>query len=209
MYQAVLRLAYGIAALGATCTSALAQDKVSHLELGTTLYGTKLHSDSNKNSWSFGVGIGARFAKTAQFSWASDIALQKYKGNLYDTNSLILKLGIEYNWFAYNGYREQERWSPYIGLGLGGLYAWETRGTLSPFLYTSAGIKFRLNPRSSFQIAYTWHYATSDRLDALGANPQLGQPIGLASSALRHGDALSTLSLSLFWRIGKDNINCN
>lgn len=209
MYKGALSFACGVIALGATYTPASAQNKVSHLELGTTFYGTKLHGDSDKNKWSLGIGIGARLAKTSQLSWAGDIALQRYQGDLYQTNSLMLKLGCEYNWFAYNGYREQSAWTPYIGLGLGAVYAWETRAVLSPLLYSSAGIKFRLSPRSSFQVAYTWHYATSDRLDALGANPHLGQPIGLASSALRHGDALSTLSLSWFWRIGKDNINCN
>lgn len=170
------------------------------------------------------IGISAYYRQSLRLSWSAELSHHRLKGKTlmeqsalpaeasFDTQLTELRLGTEYNWYRYGShysYLGTKNWTPFVGGGLGLVWAREQKQVLSPSLYIALGIKYQLSPKLQIRLRGSWHYSTSDRLDALGSNEALARPIGLEGTWSRHGDSWTELSIGLSWLIYKDVKNCD
>lgn len=203
-------------------------DKYNAWELGTMLglgaYTGDAHYGLLSPAPQGRIALTAHYRQGLRLSWSAELGHHRLRGKTrpelsalpseasFDSQMTELRLGAEYNWYRYGSqlsYLDTKRWTPYISGGLGLVWAREEAQMLSPTLHLGLGVKYQLSKTLQLRARASWHYSTSDRLDALGNNASLARPIGLAGHWLRHGDSWAELSIGLGWIIHKEVKNCD
>lgn len=201
-----------------------AQDEGRSWDLGVLVGSSHYMGDASRGLGNVApaVGFNLRYNHNLRFSGYSSLLYHSQKGessssnnfpneSRFSSHSTTLSCGMEYNWYQYGEeipYLKVEHFSPYLALGGNLTLAWEDKVLLSPGLYASLGIKYRLSPHLDLSLSCSWHYLFSDRLDALNSSSRLSKPFGQNANVLRHGDSFALLTLGVGWRIKGRRINC-
>lgn len=106
---------------------------------------------------------------------------------------------FEYNFWPYGTgreYRGARRLTPFIGGGLGLTYAKAGTGVFATNLPLGLGIKYKAADRLNVALAWTMHFALSDKLDGVK------DPYGIASKGMfKNTDSYSMVQLSLTYDV--------
>lgn len=100
---------------------------------------------------------------------------------------------------AYLGY---SRLTPFLQLGIGGLYGTEAKD-ISANIPLGFGLKYKLSSRLNLALDWTIHFSLSDKLDGMDS------PLGIKGSGFKNKDHYSQTMLTLTYDIAPKCINCN
>jgi hypothetical protein len=113
----------------------------------------------------------------------------------------------EYNFWPYGTgreYRGAKRLTPFITLGIGGLYHGGNDKGITADIPLGAGIKYKLAERLNLSAEWRMHLALGDKLDGLK------DPYGIKSSGLfKNTDCLSIIQVSLTYDLWEKCSTCH
>ena len=139
----------------------------------------------------------------------SDNAGTWYPMDRYEFDSEAVELGIryEYNFWPYGTgreYRGARRLTPFIAIGLGGLYYGGPEKGVTADFPLGAGIKYKLGNRLNLSAEWRMHFTLSDGLDGLK------DPYGIKSSGpFKNTDCLSIIQVSLTYDLLEKCSTCH
>lgn len=131
-------------------------------------------------------------------------------GAHYEFNSWIYDLGAraEFNFFNYGlgqNYKQMQRLSPYLALGLGVALANPDHASTSVAMTIpmAFGLKFKLKPRLNLGLEMAMTKTIGDKADTLS------DPQGIKSSVWKNTDWVSSLTLSITYEFGRRCVVCH
>jgi hypothetical protein len=139
----------------------------------------------------------------------SDNAGTWYPMERYEFDSEAIELGLryEYNFWPYGTgreYRGARRFTPFITLGLGGLYHGGNEKGITADIPLGAGVKYKLGERLNLAAEWRMHFALGDKLDGLK------DPYGIQSSGMfKNTDCLSIIQVSLTYDLWEKCSTCH
>ena len=139
----------------------------------------------------------------------SDNAGTWYPMERYEFDSEAIELGLryEYNFWPYGTgreYRGARRFTPFITLGLGGLYHGGNEKGITADIPLGAGVKYKLGERLNLSAEWRMHFALGDKLDGLK------DPYGIQSSGMfKNTDCLSIIQVSLTYDLWEKCSTCH
>lgn len=119
---------------------------------------------------------------------------------VYDLSALYELHFLPYGYFR--DYRGHYRITPYLQMGLGGVYAPAGKAfTLN--IPIGVGLKYKVGQRVNLGLDWLVHFTLSDKIDGLDA------PLGISSSGFRNKDHYSALTLTLTYDLNPKCPTCN
>lgn len=100
------------------------------------------------------------------------------------------------------GYQGYKRLVPYLQLGLGVVYATESKAVTAA-VPLGVGLKYKAAPRLNLGLDFLMHFTMSDKIDGLDA------PLGISSSMFRNKDHYATLQFTLTYDLRPKCPTCN
>ena len=204
--------------------TATAQDEPEYkLDLGagagTVTYLGDLNSNLFRGAQPWLAAV-ARYKMNPRMALALTLGYGKMKGNSdnagtwysperYEFDSEAIELGMryEYNFWSYGTgreYRGAKRLTPFITLGIGGLYHGGNDKGITADIPLGAGIKYKLAERLNLSAEWRMHLALGDKLDGLK------DPYGIKSSGLfKNTDCLSIIQVSLTYDLWEKCSTCH
>ena len=204
--------------------TAKAQDEPEYkLELGagagTVTYLGDLNGNLFKGAQPW-LSAVAKYKMNPRMALALAVGYGKLKGNSdnastwypmerYEFDSEVIEFGLryEYNFWPYGTgreYRGAKRLTPFIALGIGGLYHGDPEKGITADIPLGAGIKYKLGQRLNLTAEWRMHFVLSDKLDGLK------DPYGITSSGLfKNTDCLSIIQVSLTYDLWEKCRTCH
>lgn len=125
----------------------------------------------------------------------------------YSFNKGVVDLSVtyEYNFWPFglhHGYQGRQRITPFLQIGLGGLYA--TAGKTASFqLPIGAGVKYKLKPRLNLGLDCLYHFTLTDKVDGFES------PHGITTTLFRHKDDYCTAMIYITYDFSPRCPQCN
>ena len=186
---------------------------------GTVTYLGDLNGNLFKGAQPWGTAI-VKYKANPRMALSMTLGYGKLKGNSdnidtwypmerYEFSSDIVELGVryEYNFWAFGTgreYRGAKRLTPFITLGLGGLYHGGNGKGFTADVPLGAGIKYKLGNRLNLAAEWRVHFSLVDKLDGLK------DPYGITSGGLfKNTDGFSVIQASLTYDLWEKCRTCH
>lgn len=213
-------------ALCASATNVEAQESLYKFDFGGSAGMSGYLGDANTSSIfkhpGFSADINSRYIVNTRWAFRAMIGVQTLSGNsadmdnvlpgnaTYSFNATVFDLGIkaEFNFFAYGigeTYKQLNRFSPYLTLGLG-MSVSNCNGTFfAPALPMGFGLKYKLKPRLNLGIEFSMTKVIGDKVDG----EILNDLTGIKTSFIKNTDWYSRLTVGITYEFGERCETCH
>lgn len=162
----------------------------------------------------FHYRFDTRWLIRASFTGATLSGNNKKASNVYPGGEYEFSAGYysldaraEFNFFNFGigeTYKRLKRWTPYLGLGVGGaLSIVDGKTYFAPTIPMAAGVRFKVNERLNLGAEWTFVKVFGDKVDGYSGLT------GINTDFIRHTDWVSTIQIFFTYEFGRRCVACN